>query len=128
MTDWLKNISHIAIKVTDLALVSRALEDLGLVCQKVEKRPEVGMQIAWLKKAETTIELMEVTESSSPIYNDPLGVHHLGLKVENLDEIYRMMKESDRYTIEGGIQHGVHSRIFFFKITGQPEIRFECSE
>jgi len=128
MTDWLKNISHIAIKVTDLALVSLALEDLGLVCQKVEKRDEVGMQIAWLKQTETTVELMEATDSSSPIFNDPPGIHHLGLKVKNLDEIYQMMKNSDRYTIEGEIRQGIHSRIFFFRITGQQEILFECTE
>jgi len=128
MTDWLKSISHIAIKVTDLALVSLALEDLGLVCQKVEKRDEVGMQIAWLKQTETTVELMEATDSSSPIFNDPPGIHHLGLKVKNLDEIYQMMKNSDRYTIEGEIQQGIHSRIFFFRITGQQEILFECTE
>jgi hypothetical protein len=114
--------------VTDLVEVCWALENLGLVCQKMEKRDEVGMQIAWLKQTETTVELMEATDSSSPIFNDPPGIHHLGLKVKNLDEIYQMMKKSDRYIIDGEIRQGIHSRIFFFRITGQQEILFECTE
>lgn len=128
MTDWIKNIDHMAIKISDLPQVCAALENLGLACQKVGQRDEVGMRIAWLKHGQTTVELLEVTDSSSPIFNDPPGLHHLGLKVKNLEDTYRMMEKNDQYKIEGKICQGIHSRIFFFRLTGQKEILFECSE
>ncbi|MCP5104808.1 MAG: methylmalonyl-CoA epimerase [bacterium] len=124
----IKHIDHIAIKVTDLPVVCRAFENLGLPCESIEQFDEVGMRIAFLGSRETRMELLEVTGDDSPIVNEPAGLHHLGIKVDNIEDTYRKMKESDGFQVMGDIRKGAHSRIFFFKITGQEEILFECVE
>lgn len=126
----IKNIDHIAIKVSNLTIACQALENLGLTCKSIEQFDEVSMRIAFLCSLnnETTLELLTVTDPSSPIVNDPSGLHHIGLKVENIENIYDMMKDDDRYRLENDIKKGAHSRIFFFRIKGQEEILFECTE
>ncbi|MCI0471787.1 MAG: VOC family protein [Candidatus Aminicenantes bacterium] len=126
----MKNIDHIAIKVSDLILSCQALENLGLTCKSIEQYNEVSMQIAFLSSPnnKTTLELLAVTDPSSPIANDPAGLHHIGLKVENIEKIYKMMKGDKRYKLEGDIRKGSHSRIFFFRIKDQEETLFECVE
>lgn len=124
----IEQLDHIAIKVTDLSAVCRAFEGLGLPCTGLEQYDEVGMRIAFLGDRETRMELMEVTSETSPIANDKPGLHHLGIKVKNIEEIYNKMKDSDRCRVLGDIRQGAHSRIFFFKIIGQEEILFECVE
>jgi methylmalonyl-CoA/ethylmalonyl-CoA epimerase len=124
----IKNIDHIAIKVSNLNDVNMALENLGLPCKRIEQFDEVGMRIAFLDAGETAVELLEVTDPSSPIANDKTGLHHLGIKIKNIEETFDMMKKSDKYRVQGEIRQGAHSRIFFFRIAGQEDILFECVE
>ena len=124
----MKSIDHIAIKVSDLGTVCQSLEKLGMNCDRIEQYNEVGMRIAFLSNPndETTLELLDVTDPSSPIVDDPPGLHHLGLKVQNIEDTYEKMKNDTQYSIQGEIRQGAHSKIFFFKIKGQEEILFEC--
>lgn len=121
-------LDHVAIKVSDLSSVCSVFEDLGLPCNTIEQHDNVGMRIAFLGNREIRMELLEVTAETSPIANDKPGLHHLGLKVKDIQGLYKKMKESDFYHVQGDILQGTHSRIFFFKITGQEEILFECVE
>lgn len=126
----IEKLDHIAIKVTKLKEVSHVLEEMGLPCNSIEQHDEVGMRIAFLgnRNRETRLELLEVTDNKSPIANDKPGLHHLGIKVKNIEEAYNKMKESDCCHVLGNIRQGAHSRIFFFKIKEQEEILFECVE
>ncbi len=124
----IKQLDHIAVKVNGLSSICRAFEELGLPCTSIEQYDEMGMRIAFLGNRETRMELLEVTAETSPIVNDKPGLHHMGIKVKNIEGIYNKMKESDRYQVLGDIRQGAHSRIFFFKISGQEEILFECVE
>lgn len=124
----IEQLDHIAIKVTDLSAVCRAFEEMGLPCSRIGQYDEVGMRIAFLGNRETRMELLEATAETSPIVKDKPGLHHLGIKVKDIEEIYNKMKNSDRYQVLGDIRQGAHSRIFFFKIIGQEEILFECVE
>lgn len=124
----IKDIDHIAIKVTDLSTVCRAFEDMGVPCNNIGQYDEVGMRIAFLGDGESRMELLEATDSSSPIVDDKPGLHHLGLKVKDIEKTFDMMTQSDRYLVQGDIRQGAHSRIFFFRIAGQEEILFECVE
>ncbi len=99
----IKRVDHIGIKVSNLPHIRQALENLGIPCSSIEKYDEVGLQIALLGKWETSIELMEVTDQNSPIAHDKLGLHHLALKTDNIEETYNKMKESSYYKLEGGI-------------------------
>lgn len=121
-------IDHIAIKITNLPMVSRIFEELGLSSTGIVQHDEVGMRIAFLGNHKTRMELLEVTAETSPIVNDKPGLHHLGIKVRNIETIYEKMKENHRYKVLEDIRQGAHSRVFFFKISGQEEILFECVE
>lgn len=124
----IEQLDHIAIKVANLKEVSSVLEDMGLPCTSIKQHDEVGMRIAFLGNRETRLELLEVTANNSPIANDKSGLHHLGIKVKNIEEAFKKLKESDRCQVLGEIRQGVHSRIFFFKMIEQEEILFECVE
>ncbi len=124
----IRDIDHIAIKVTDLSTVCRALEDIGVPCNDIQRYDEVGMRIAFLGDGESRMELLEAIDASSPIVNDKPGLHHLGLKVKDIEKTYEMMTQSERYRVQGDIRQGAHARIFFFRIVGQEEILFECVE
>jgi len=124
----IEQLDHIAIKVTDLSAVCSAFEGLGLPCASIGQYDEVGIRMAFLGNRETHMELLEATSETSPIVNDKPGLHHLGIKVKNIEEIYNKMKGSERYRVMGDIRQGADSRIFFFKIAGQEEILFECVE
>lgn len=124
----IKNIDHIAFKITDLSKVCQAFEKLGIPCKSIEKFSDVGMRIAFLGEGETHIELLEVIDQSSPIANEKSGLNHVALKVKDIDSFYDWMKKDDRYRIEVELRKGAHSRIFFFRIVEQEDILFECVE
>lgn len=123
------HIDHIAIKVTQIEPLLSAFEALGMTCTSVAQYDEVGMRIAFLDSDNNTrMELLEVTRPGSPIVNDADGLHHLGVKVKDIEAVYRQMLENEKYRVMGPIRQGAHSRIFFFKVKGQEEILFECVE
>lgn len=126
----IKNIDHIAIKVSNLSRVCRTFNVLGIPLEGIKKFPEVGMEIAFLggKKGQIGMELMTVTDSSSPIDKDPPGFHHVGLKVADIEAAFSKIKASDLFNVEGAIKQGAHARIFFFRLKAQEEILFECVE
>lgn len=124
----IKAIDHIAIKVDDLQQVSSALEVLGIPAPKVKQFDEVGMKIAFMKIGEICLELLKVTDDSSPIADDPSGMHHIGIKTQDIEATYGMMARDKQFEIQGKIQKGAHARIFFFRISGHEKILFECVE
>jgi hypothetical protein len=124
----IKHIDHIAFKVGDLAGICDSFQSIGLVCDEIKTFAEVGMNIAFIKKSQTSIELLEVIDQTSPIANDPEGFSHIGLKVQNIEETFAMMQGDSRFTPIGTIRQGAHSRIFFFRMKGQENVLFECVE
>ena len=124
----IKAIDHIAIKVDDLLQVSSALEALGLPAPKTKQFDEVGMKIAFMKVGEIYLELLKVTDDNSPIVNDPSGIHHIGIKTQDIEATYEKMASSEQFELQGKIRKGAHTRIFFFKLTGNEKILFECVE
>lgn len=121
-------IDHIAIKVTDIEAYCDALQQTGLAPVDVKQYDAVEMRIAFLGEGPSRVELLQPTAPSSPIANDPPGLHHIGIRVPDIEAAYRRMTESPQYQVTGGIRQGAHARIFFFRITGQDETLFECVE
>ncbi|MDC7231897.1 MAG: VOC family protein [Spirochaetales bacterium] len=126
------DLDHIAVKVSDIESFSSALAGLGYTLESVKQHDEVGMKIAFMAppspSAAEKMELLEVTDPDSPISGDPEGLHHLAVSVPDIEESYRMMSEDPLYAVEGTIRQGAHTRIFFFRMTGQKEPLFECCE
>ncbi len=124
----IKDIDHVAVKVSDIDSVCSAFTGLGYECSSVGQYDEVGMKIAFLGKGDSRMELLEVTDSSSPAAEDKNGMHHIGVKVDNIEAVFSKMKGDNRYIVEGQVRQGAHSRIFFFRLNGEEETLYECVE
>jgi len=122
------NIDHIAIKVADIDAVGRAFEELGYTRQGTKRFEEVAMDISFLGKGSGKLELLQPFDPSSPIFNDPDGLHHVAIGVENIENTHVKMSESRRFTVEGPVRRGAHARIFFFRIAGDEKTLYECVE
>jgi len=121
-------VDHIAIKVDDIEKVSRAFEELGYQFQGKTRYEEVAMDIAFLGEGSGKLELLEPFDSSSPIYTDSDGLHHVAVKVGDIEKTHTEMSGSDYFKVEGPVRQGAHSRIFFFRIAGEEATLYECVE
>lgn len=124
----LKDIDHIAIKVSDIESTCALFDAMGFHCNSIAQYDEVAMKIAFLGNGESHLELLEVTDASSPIVNDASGIHHVGIKVNDIEAIYNKMADSKGYILEGAIRQGARGRIFFFRLRNEPNTLFECVE
>lgn len=125
----IKDIAHIGITVANINEIIEELEILGMPCTSRAFHDEIGMDIAFCGKGESSIELGEKKSKveNSPI-SDKLGVHHIALKVEDIEKYYSMIKSSDKYSVQMEIKQGAHGKVFFFRINNWDEILFECVE
>lgn len=83
-------LDHLGIAVTNLDEAIRIYEGLGLSCTHVETVLEQRVRTATLPIGETILELLEPTETDSPVGKFLAtrggGLHHLALQVENIEE------------------------------------------
>jgi hypothetical protein len=121
-------VDHIGIIVSSLSDYCKALLEIGMTCNSVEKFDELGIMMAFIAGKETNLELVKVIDPKSPIAKYKKGIHHLGMKVNDLDGLYYEMEKNKKFLLEGNIHQGAHSRIFFFRIKGQSHTLFECVE
>lgn len=85
----LTKIEHIGIAVKNIDESLKYYEEvLGLKCYKIEEVADQKVKTAFLKIGETKIELLEATNSESPvakfIEKRGEGVHHIAFAVGNL--------------------------------------------
>ena len=91
-------LDHIGVAVKDLDKAVEFYRDmLGLELIEKEEVPEEKVRIAVLKVGDVFIELLEgMTEDSAItkfINKRGEGIHHIALRVENVDEVSRKLKE-----------------------------------
>lgn len=95
----MKTIDHIGIAVCDLESSNRLFETLlNTSCYKIEDIPNQKVRTSFFKMADQKIELIEATDSSSPIskFIDKKGegIHHISFEVKDIRaEIKRLKKE-----------------------------------
>ena len=97
-------VDHIGVAVKDL---KKALEfwekTLGIPCVGVEEVAEQKVRTAFLPVKDTEIELLEPTADDSPvakfIEKKGEGIHHIALRVENLEEALEELKARVRRRI-----------------------------
>ena len=116
-------IDHIGIAVSSLDEALKFWEQsLGIRCTGIEEVAEQKVRTAFLPLGDTEVELLEATDPESPvakfIEKRGEGIHHLALRVENLEEALekmkalglRMIDEKPRYGAGGARIAFVHPK------------------
>lgn len=86
-------IEHVSIRCRDLEPsieFFRRMFDAEVILRRI---PGEGRKIVFLRIGNSMLELMEMGSPSEPV--DPLthlGVHHIGIKVEDFESAYRDLK------------------------------------
>lgn len=91
-------IDHIGIAVKSIDESLKFWETtLGIKCHGVEEVTEQKVKTAFLPVQDTEIELLEATSPESPVAKfieaKGEGIHHLAIRVENLEEALAELKE-----------------------------------
>ncbi len=92
-------LDHIGIAVKSVDEALKLYRDLlGLEVVEVEEVPEEKVKVAMLKAGSTYIELLEGTSEDSAISKYVAkrgeGIHHIAIRVDNVDEVCRKLKEA----------------------------------
>jgi methylmalonyl-CoA/ethylmalonyl-CoA epimerase len=91
-------VDHIGIAVKSIEESLKFWEQtMGIKCEGVEEVAEQKVKTAFLPIKDTEIELLEGTGEDSPvskfIEKKGQGIHHLALRVDNLEEALEELKE-----------------------------------
>ena len=95
----LKKIEHLGIAVDSLEESLNMYESLlGTSCYKLESVESEGVKTAFLQIGESKIELLQATNSDSPIAKflskKGKGIHHIAFETDHIeDEIERLLAE-----------------------------------
>ena len=116
-------IDHIGIAVVSIEESLKFWEQsLGIKCTGIEEVTEQKVRTAFLPLGDTEVELLEATDPESPvakfIEKKGEGIHHLAIRVANLEEALENMKalglklidEKPRYGAGGARIAFVHPR------------------
>ena len=122
------DIDHVALKVGDIDSISRSFQELGYSFQGKRRYDDVAMDIAFLGDGPGKLELIQPVDASSPVFSDPDGLHHVAIAVDDIEDTYTRMLQSDNFKLQGDIRQGAHSRIFFFRIRSEESTLYECVE
>jgi methylmalonyl-CoA/ethylmalonyl-CoA epimerase len=95
----IKKIEHLGIAVDSIDVSMKIYEKLlGTNCYKIEEVKSEGVKTAFLKVGESKIELLEATDSSSPIAKflskKGKGIHHIAFDSSDIEkDITRLKSE-----------------------------------
>jgi len=115
----LEKIDHIGIAVKDLESALQFYRDqLGLDEVGREEVEEQKVRVAFLPVGESKLELLESTDPEGPVakYIEAKGegIQHVALRVENLEEKLKELKEKGVRLIDEEPRHGAgDARIAF---------------
>ncbi|NLD05800.1 MAG: methylmalonyl-CoA epimerase [Synergistaceae bacterium] len=127
-------IDHIGIAVKSIDESLKFWETtLGIKCHGVEEVTEQKVKTAFLPVKDTEIELLEATSPESPVAKfieaKGEGIHHLAIRVENLEEALAELKEKGVRLIDEKPRLGAGgARIAFILPKATGGILLELSE
>lgn len=120
-SDEAKNfkLDHIGIAVNDINESLKFYRDvLGLNFEKIEVVSEQKVKTASLTIGETHIELLEATETDSPvakfIEKKGEGIHHIAIKVDNVQQYLDMLDENEIKLIDREPKKGANNKKIAF--------------
>ena len=104
-------VDHIGIAVGSIENALAFWEKaLSIRCTGVEEVQEQKVKTAFLPVGETEIELLEATDPESPvakfIEKRGEGLHHIALRVENIEETLKNLKEQGVRLIDETPRYG----------------------
>ncbi len=104
-------IDHIGIAVVSIEESLKFWEgSLGIRCAGIEEVAEQKVKTAFLPLGDTEVELLEATDPDSPvakfIEKKGEGIHHLAIRVENLEEALEKMKAMGMKMIDERPRYG----------------------
>ena len=115
----IEKVDHIGIAVKDIDEALKFYCDaLGLRCAKIEEVAGQKVKIAFIPAGETTLELVQATDPDSAIAKfiekRGEGIQHIALRVKNIEEAIKTLKENDVELIDPLPRKGAHgSKIVF---------------
>ena len=127
-------VDHIGVAVKDLRKALEFWENaLGISCVGVEEVAEQKVRTAFLPVKDTEIELLEPTADDSPvakfIEKRGEGIHHIALRVENLEEALEELKARGVQLIDEKPRYGAGgARIAFVHPKATGGVLLELSE
>ena len=127
-------VDHIGIAVKNLDEAVKFWEGaMGIRCTGVEDVAEQKVKTAFLPLGDTEIELLEATAEDSPvakfIEKKGEGIHHLAIRVENLEAALAELKEKGIRLIDETPRYGAGgAKIAFVHPKSTGGILLEISE
>lgn len=127
-------VDHIGIAVHSIdEALSFWQNTLGIECTGVEEVAEQKVKTAFLPLGDTEIELLEATSDDSPvakfIEKRGEGIHHLALRVDDLEAALAELKEKGMRLIDETPRYGAGgARIAFVHPKATGGILLELSE
>lgn len=112
-------LDHIGIAVKDLEESLKFYRDaLGIQLEGIEVVKEQKVTTAFLPVGESHIELLEATDSDSPISKfiekRGEGIHHIAIKVENIEEHLQRLDEKEVRLIDREPKQGANNKKIAF--------------
>lgn len=112
-------LDHIGIAVKDLEESLKFYRDaLGIQLEGIEVVKEQKVTTAFLPVGESHIELLEATDSDSPISKfiekRGEGIHHIAIKVENIEEHLQNLDEKEIRLIDREPKQGANNKKIAF--------------
>ncbi|HKS23515.1 MAG TPA: methylmalonyl-CoA epimerase [Thermoanaerobaculia bacterium] len=126
-------LDHIGIAVKSIDAAKKVYEDLGLNIEHVETVDTQKVRTAFLSVGDSNLELLEPTSADSTIakYIEKRGegIHHICLRVENIEEHLARLKERGYRLINEAPVPGAHGcRVAFLHPAAGNGVLIELSE
>ena len=115
----MKKIEHLGIAVNNLQESIVLFENLlNTTCYKTESVASEGVNTAFFQVGESKIELLEATNSDSPIAKflskQGGGIHHIAFEVDNIEEEIERLKSLDFTLIHKSPKDGADNKRIAF--------------
>ena len=115
----IKKIEHLGIAVESIQESLKVYEALlGTSCYKLEEVESEGVKTAFLQIGESKIELLEATNSESPIAKflgkKGKGIHHIAFDTDNIEEDLERLKNEGFELIHQSPKDGADNKIIAF--------------
>ena len=112
------SIDHLGIAVKSLAASKAFYEQMGLRVESEEVVEHEKVRVAMLPVGESRIELLEATSEDSPIARFLAkrgeGLHHISLRVADLEATVARMKQSGARFVSDEIKIGAGGHRYVF--------------